>query len=108
MRIGVLAMKKPWMPYAWNDGLLSYNNRVVIPPDSPVIVQRIREHHDTPMGVHSGVFHTLKRWSRQFYWQSMLQIVSGYVDHCDLCQRAKSRTLSPAGHLQPLPIPNRV
>ena len=31
-----------------------------------------------------------------------------YISHCDTCQRAKSQTMSPAGLLQPLPVPEQI
>lgn len=108
LRVGVTAVEKPGKPYAWKDGLLCYNNRVIIPPGSPLIAQLLHEHHDTPMGGYSGVLRTFKRLARQFYWPSMHKTVMEYVSQCDTCQRAKSQTLSPAGLLQPLPIPNQV
>lgn len=53
--IGQLATTKPGQPYTWKDGLICYNNRVVIPPTSPWVQQLLHEHHDMPLGDHSGV-----------------------------------------------------
>lgn len=70
-RVGATTTTNPGKPYTWKDGLVCYNNRVVIPPNSRVIKQLLQEHHDTPQGGHSGVLRTIKRLSRQFYWSSM-------------------------------------
>ena len=102
-KIGKLATDSPGAPYTWRNGLVCYKNRVVIPPNSPIIKQLLREFHDSPIGGHSGVLRTYKRLAQQFYWPSMFQIVQDYVSSCDVCQRVKSKTLT--GLLQPLPIP---
>lgn len=107
-RIGHLATAKPGQPYEWRDGLIYYRNRVVVPPSSPLILQLIREHHDTPMGGHSGVLRTFRRLARQYYWPSMHKVVREYVAACSICQKAKYSSLSPAGLLQPLPVPSQV
>lgn len=60
-RIGGLATTKPGHPYAWRNGLICYHNRVMVPPSSPIIGQLLREHHDTPLGGHSGVLQTYRR-----------------------------------------------
>jgi len=60
------------------------------------------------LGGHSGVLRTYKRPAQQFYWPSMVRMVKEYVCSCDVCQRAKSDTLSPTGLLQPLTIPCQV
>jgi len=107
-KIGKLADENPGSPYTRRNGLLHYKNRVVVAPNSDIIQQLLREFHDSPIGGHSGVLRTYKRLAQQFYWPSMARIVKEYVASCDVCQRVKSDTLSPAGLLQPLPVPCQV
>lgn len=81
---------------------------MVVPPQSSAIQLLLKEFHDSPIGGHSGVLRTYKRISQQFYWPSMYQTMKNYVASCDIFQRTKSQTLSPAGLLPPLPIPCQV
>ena len=60
------------------------------------------------MGGHSGVLCTFKRLAQQFYWPSMHHTVKEYVQSCEVYLRNKTDNLSPAGLLQPLPIPCQV
>ncbi|GKC04118.1 transposon ty3-I gag-pol polyprotein [Tanacetum coccineum] len=108
VRIGELASKNPGAPYKWQNELLLYKNRVVIPPNSHIISMLLHEFHDSPYGGHSGVLRTYKRIAQQFYWPSMHKVIKQYVASCIVCQKNKTDTLSPAGLLQPLPIPCHV
>lgn len=94
--------------YSWRHGLLHFKNRIIIPPGSGLILQLLKEFHDSPLGGHSGVLRTYKRLAQQFYWPSMYQSIQKYVAACGTCQRMKTETLSPAGLLQHLPIPCQV
>lgn len=67
LRVGKLAETNPGRPYEWKNGLICYHNRVIIPPSSPLMGQLLREHHDTPMGGHSGILRTYRRLARQYY-----------------------------------------
>ncbi|KAF2310558.1 hypothetical protein GH714_014456 [Hevea brasiliensis] len=107
-RIGQQAIHGPGQPYSWHNGLLCYKNRVVVPPQSPIIHQLLKEFHDSPIGGHSGVLRTYKRLAQQFYWPSMHRSVKDHVASCEVCQGTKVETLAPAGLLQPLPIPCQV
>lgn len=106
--IGAATKEKPGHPYSWKDGLICYNNRVVIPPGSLLIRQLLHEYHDKTLVGHSGVLRTFKRLSHHFYCPSIHRSVVEYISRCDTCQRAKSQTMSPAGLLQPLPVPEHL
>lgn len=67
-KIGKLASEKQGQPYSWRNGMICYKNRVVVPPNSAIISQLLKEFHDLPMGGHSGVLRTYKRLAQQFYW----------------------------------------
>ncbi|GJV87214.1 transposon ty3-I gag-pol polyprotein [Tanacetum coccineum] len=66
VHIGELASKNPGAPYKWQNELLLYKNRVVIPPNSHIISMLLHEFHDSPYGGHSGVLRTYNRIVQQF------------------------------------------
>ncbi|KAF2325566.1 hypothetical protein GH714_030427 [Hevea brasiliensis] len=54
-KIGKLATEKLGVPYTWQNGLVCYKNRVVVPPNFHIIKLLLREFHDSQIGGHSGV-----------------------------------------------------
>ncbi|XP_010412474.1 PREDICTED: uncharacterized protein K02A2.6-like [Camelina sativa] len=60
------------------------------------------------MGGHGGVLKTQKRIGDILYWSGIMQDIRQYVAACQVCQRYKYSTLAPGGHLQPLPIPEKI
>lgn len=94
--------------YSVKDGLLYWKHRLVIPVESSLIQNILKEYHDTPIGGHVGVTRTLARVASQFYWPNMRQHVQKFIEACIICQQAKSVNTPYAGLLQPLPIPEQV
>ncbi|KAL4557540.1 hypothetical protein LXL04_035721 [Taraxacum kok-saghyz] len=90
------------------NGKLYHKGKLVIPATSKWIPQLITEFHDSPSGGHSGFYRTYRRLAAQIYWIGMTKSIKDYVRACDTCQRYKHSTLSPAGLLQPLPIPTGI
>lgn len=57
---------------------------------------------------HSGSYRTYRRIAQSVYWIGMKGAITDFVASCHICQRSKYQASSPAGLLQPLPIPNAI
>ncbi|KAD5508860.1 hypothetical protein E3N88_16563 [Mikania micrantha] len=88
--------------------VLLYKGRMVIPDNTNLKNRILHEAQFTPMAGHGGFLKTLKRASSYYFWPQMKQDISTFVQNCLTCQQHKYETLSPAGLLQPLPIPNQI
>ncbi|CAJ2659203.1 unnamed protein product [Trifolium pratense] len=94
--------------YTMKDGLLYWKQRLVIPKESDLLNKVLYEFHTSPIGGHAGITRTIARITSQFYWPDMKTDIWDYVQKCVICQQAKTIHTSPAGLLQPLPIPSQV
>ncbi|XP_057424795.1 uncharacterized protein LOC130718278 [Lotus japonicus] len=94
--------------YVLRDQKLFFKGRLVLSKTSSRIPVILKEFHSSLMGGHSGIFRTYKRVANLVYWDGMKSDIKNYVAACDVCQRNKSDTLTPAGLLQPLPVPTQV
>ena len=71
----------------------------------PTILQT---YHDSAPGGHTGFLRTYKRVAQDLFWPNMKNTIKNHVDRCHTCQVNKISSLSPAGLLQPLPIPDSI
>ena len=94
--------------YSVKEGHLLFNGSLTLPRSSTYVPVIMKEFHDSPIGGHTGYLRTYKRMTNLFYWDGMRRDIQAYVKACDICQRNKHSSLSPAGLLQPLPIPDEV
>lgn len=95
------------VPYfSWDQDTLKYKGRMVMSKTSTLIPTVLHTYHDLVFGEHSGYSRTYKRLTGELYWEGRKGDVKKYVEECVVCQRNKSLTLSPAGLLMPLEIPD--
>ncbi|TYK03080.1 ty3-gypsy retrotransposon protein [Cucumis melo var. makuwa] len=94
--------------YSVRQGQLFYKGRLVLSKTSSLLPTILHTFHDSVIGGHSGQLRTYKRIAAELYWEGMKNDIRVYVDQCLICQQNKTQALSPAGLLQPLPIPNRL
>jgi len=92
--------------YSTSNDVLYWKHRIVVPERLRSMI--LTEFHDSPVGGHSGISRTMARICASFYWPNMQQDIRHHVQNCLLCQQTKHTTTSPAGLLQPLPIPNQI
>ena len=94
--------------YSISQNQLRYKGRLVIPRNSAFIKVILSDFHDSPVGGHAGYLKTYKRVADQFFWTGMKADIKRYVSECQVCQINKTSSLSPAGLLQPLLIPQKI
>jgi hypothetical protein len=94
--------------YKVQDGIMFFKGRIVIPPTTPLKQEIRKEFHSSKFAGHSGILRTLKRLAQIFVWVAMKSDVHAFVTACDVCQRNKHEARTPAGLLQPLPVPTQV
>ncbi|KAF0923711.1 hypothetical protein E2562_006683 [Oryza meyeriana var. granulata] len=92
-------------PWSVRDGMILYDDRLYIPPASPLLQEIVAAVHDDG---HEGVQRTMHRLRRDFHFPHMRRLVQDFVRRCITCQRYKSEHLLPAGLLMPLPVPTVV
>ena len=94
--------------FALVQGLLYKRRHLMIPERSPFIPKLLEQFHRSATWGHEGPLKTFKRLTREVYWQGMRKDVVKFITCCQVCQENKYSTLSPAGLLSPLPIPQQI
>lgn len=93
--------------FTLQDGILRYKGRIWIGAEKNILQSMIRALRDSAVGGHSGFHATYNRIKRLFFWKGMKDMIKQYIQACGIFQRAKTERTSPAGLLQPLPMPKR-
>ncbi|KAA0047602.1 ty3-gypsy retrotransposon protein [Cucumis melo var. makuwa] len=94
--------------YTVRQGRLFVKGKLVLPRTSSLIPTILHTFYDSIIKGHSGQLHTYKRIATELFWEGMKNDIKLYLEQCHACQQNKIQALSPAGLLQPLPIPNRI
>ena len=80
---------------------------LVVPKGKGLRNMLLQELHTADYAAHLGTRKTLAALQHRVWWPGMAQDVLRFVRGCAVCQRTKDVNASPAGLLQPLPIPER-
>jgi hypothetical protein len=90
-----------------HQGVLWFNNRIVVPKNHQLRKQILDEAHLSKFSIHPGSTKMYQDLRQNFWWTRMKREIAKYVSECDTCQRVKASHLKVSGTLQPLPIPSR-
>lgn len=71
--------------------------KVVIPKDGRTAV--LFESHDSELSGHCGIYKTLDKLQRKYYWPGMKTDVARYIGKCAICQSVKVENRKPAGKM---------
>jgi hypothetical protein len=88
------------------EGVLWFNERIVVPKDHKLRKQILDEAHLSKFSMHLGSTKMYQDLKQNFWWTRMKREIAKYVSEYDICQRLKANHLKTAGILQPLPIPS--
>jgi hypothetical protein len=101
-----LALASPNEPgYSLSQGIIRRGQQIWVGNNSAIRTKIITTFHSSVLGGHSGIQATYLRVKKHFYWKGIKHEVESFVKQCQVCQEAHHETTSPAGLLQPLPIP---
>ncbi|KAF8693024.1 hypothetical protein RHS03_08515, partial [Rhizoctonia solani] len=98
------SIRKAYRDYDWEEDLLWYRGKLVV-PDSEVLKERLlKEFHNSPLAGHPGQQRTLELLSRNYWWPGMKSSAKEWVECCPTCQ-ANRRAHAPVIALKPLEVP---
>jgi hypothetical protein len=86
-------------------GVVWFNNRIVVPKNEEVRQQILDEAHLSRYSIHPGRTKMYQDLKQHYWWTKMKIEIARYVARCDTCKRVKAIHLNAAGPLQSFPIP---
>jgi transposase InsO family protein len=93
--------------FLMSNGLLLYQDKLVVPSESTLIADLIREAHDQISSAHPGQSKTVRLLGQKYYWKRLSQDVAQYIRNCHACKRSHVPRDRAPGFLHPLPVPER-
>ncbi|KAF8752081.1 hypothetical protein RHS01_08076 [Rhizoctonia solani] len=93
------SIRKAYRDYDWEEDLLWYQGKLVVPDSEPLKEQLLKEFHDSPLAGHPGQQRTLELISRSYWWPGMKSSAKEWVKCCPICQ-ANRRAHAPSGSLR--------
>jgi hypothetical protein len=87
------------------DGMLMFQDRVVVPSTQELRQRIMREAHSTPYSVHPGSNKMYQDLRRAYWWQRMRADIAEFVARCQICQQVRIEHQRPGGLVRSLPVP---
>lgn len=88
------------------DGIIRYKGRIWVGNNTLAQQHILQALHASALGGHSSIQGTYHRVKALFAWPKLKQVVTTFVQECNVCQQAKVDNTRLPGLLQPLPIPD--
>jgi hypothetical protein len=88
-----------------DQGIIWFNDRIVVPKDAEVRQQILDEAHLSRYSIHPGSTKMYQDLKQHYWWTKMKIEITRYVARCDTCRRVKAVHMKTAGPLQSSPIP---
>jgi hypothetical protein len=88
-----------------DQGIIWFNDRIVVPKDAEVRQQVLDEAHLSRYSIHPGSTKMYQDLKQHYWWTKMKNEIARYVARCDTCRRVKAIHMKTAGPLQSLSIP---
>ncbi|QRW26650.1 Retrotransposable element Tf2 protein [Rhizoctonia solani] len=98
------SIRKAYRDYDWEEDLLWYRGKLVVPDSETLKEQLLKEFHDSPLAGHPGQQRTLELLSCNYWWPGMKSSSKEWVECCPTCQ-ANCRAHAPVIALKPLEVP---
>jgi hypothetical protein len=89
-----------------HQGVLWFNNRIVVPKNHQLRKQILDEAHLSEFSIHPGSTKMYQDLRQNFWWTRMKREIAKYVSECDTYQRVKASHLKVSGTLQPCLFPH--
>ena len=89
------------------EDLVLKERKIYILKDEELRVEIIQLHHDIPAAGYRKRQKTMELVTRNYWWPGVTKDVERYVDGCNMCQRMKNQTETPAGNLMINEVPKK-
>ncbi|KAF8695237.1 hypothetical protein RHS03_08072, partial [Rhizoctonia solani] len=80
------SIQKAYQDYNWEEDLLWYCMKLVVPDSEPLKERLLREFHNSLLAGHPGQQRTLELVSRNYWWPGMKSSAKEWVECCPVCQ----------------------
>jgi hypothetical protein len=88
----------------YNQGVIWFKDRIVVPKDVEVRQQILDEAHLSRYSIHPGSTKMYQDLKQHYWWTKMKIEIARYVEKCDICRRVNAIHMKTVGPLQSLPI----